>query len=274
MPTSRSQQRWSYSEVDSSTIPENLQDIMPVVEALDLEKAALRGEPSYVWREGQQRRLEMIVRSAGPRVAGRVLENGCGVGLYAERLAALGGHVTGLEFERERARLAAAKTPGVVNAAGERLPFASSSFDLILSHEVLEHVRDDRIAVAEMLRVLKSGGRAVIFAPNRGYPFETHGIYWRGTYHFGNKAFVNYLPRRVRDKLAPHVRVYTDRDMSSLFSGLGLRVVEQTIIFGAYDNIIARFGGLGRLLRATLQFLERTPLRALGLSHYWVVEKI
>jgi hypothetical protein len=49
--------------------------------------------------------------------------------------------------------------------------------------------------------------------------------------------------------------------------------VERTVIFGAYDNVIARFGALGRMLRALLQFLEKTPLRILGLSHYWVVEK-
>ena len=45
------------------------------------------------------------------------------------------------------------------------------------------------------------------------------------------------------------------------------------MIFGAYDNIIARCPRAGRMLRAALQWLEKTPLRALGLSHFWVVEK-
>jgi hypothetical protein len=45
------------------------------------------------------------------------------------------------------------------------------------------------------------------------------------------------------------------------------------VIFGAYDNLVARFGAIGRLLRSVLQSLETTPLRVLGLSHYWVVEK-
>ena len=56
---------------------------MSVPAERDLEKAALRGEPSYVWRKGQMRRLEMIAAAAGERLQGCVLENGCGVGGYA-----------------------------------------------------------------------------------------------------------------------------------------------------------------------------------------------
>ncbi len=239
----------------------------------DLEKAALRGEPSYVWRQGQQRRLEMILGAAAERVKGNILENGCGVGMYLAQLAQRGGRAVGLEYDFPRAREAVQRSPYVVNAAGEHLPFCTGVFDLILSHEVIEHVHDDRAAVQEMVRVLKPQGRLVLFCPNRGYPFETHGIYWQGKYSFGNKLFVNYLPRPWRDRLAPHVRIYSSRDLEQLFRGLPVRIVERTIIFGAYDNIIARAPALGRTLRSGLQFLERTPLRRLGLSHFWVIEK-
>jgi hypothetical protein len=125
-----------------------------------------------------------------------------------------------------------------------------------------------------MVRVLKPRGRAIIFCPNLGYPFETHGIYWKGQYYFGNKLFVNYLPRTWRNKLAPHVRVYSTSDMRKLFEGLPVKLIEKTIVFGAYDNIIVRFGSLGKILRGILQFLEKTPLKIFGLSHFWVVEKI
>lgn len=243
-------------------------------EVRDLEKAALRGEPSYVWRAGQQRRLGMILNAAEDRVRGQVLENGCGVGMYVEHLAPLGGQIIGLEYDFERAAEAASRSPRILNAAGENLPFPDLSFDLILSHEVLEHVLDDRQAMLEMARVLKPGGRAVIFVPNRGYPFETHGIYWRGKYHFGNIPLVNYLPRRWRDRLAPHVRVYSSRDMRKLYAGLPLKLVEGGVIFGAYDNLIARFGAMGKFLRSLLQFFEKTPLQALGLSHFVVLEKL
>ena len=239
----------------------------------NLDKAALRGEPSYVWRAGQQRRLEMIVHAAGERIKGRILENGCGVGMYVEHLSPLGGQVTGLEYDFERAVEAHVNSPHIVNAAGEFLPLPTSTFDLILSHEVIEHVQDDRAAIREMVHALKPGGRLTLFCPNRGYPFETHGVYWRGTYRFGNKLFVNYLPRSLRDKLAPHVRVYSRKDLEKLFEGLPVAFIERTIIFGAYDNIIARFGPLGKIVRGALQFLEKTPLKIFGLSHFWVVER-
>jgi hypothetical protein len=69
------------------------------------------------------------------------------------------------------------------------------------------------------------------------------------------------------------VRVYSKKDLQKLFEGLPVKFVERTIIFGAYDNIIARFGRLGKGLRSLLQYLEKTPLKVLGLSHVWVVEK-
>lgn len=240
----------------------------------NLDKAALRGEPSYVWRDGQKRRLEMILHAAGERIQGHILDDGCGVGMYVEHLAPFGGQVVGLEYDLERALGAGRNSRCIANAASEFVPFPSGTFDLVLSHEVLEHVQDDCAAIREMMRLLKPGGRAVIFCPNRGYPFETHGIYLGGKYHFGNIPFINYLPRPLRDKLAPHVRVYSKSDMQKLFAGLPVKLIERTVIFGAYDNIIARFGAFGRLLRSLLHLLEKTPLKFFGLSHFWVVEKI
>lgn len=240
----------------------------------DLDKAALRGEPSYVWRAGQQRRLELILKHGEEAARGQLLENGCGVGMYVERLTPFAQHVIGLEFDFERAAQAHLRNLEIINAPGEALPFPDCSFDAILSHEVLEHVQDDRLAVEEMARVLRPGGRILLFVPNRGYPFETHGIYWQGKYRFGNIPLINYLPRRWRDRLAPHVRIYQSRDLEKLFQDLPVRFLYRTVIFGAYDNIIVRYPRLGRGLRSLLQSFEKTPLRWFGLSHFWVIEKI
>ena len=202
-----------------------------------------------------------------------MLENGCGVGMYMQHLAPHVGSIIGLEYELDRAREAHAHSPQLINAACEQLPFTTASFDVILSHEVLEHVRDDRNSLEEMVRVLKPGGVIVLFVPNLGYPFETHGIYWRGRYHFGNIPLVHYLPSRWRKQLAPHVRAYSTADLEKLLIRLPVRIVERRIIFGAYDNIIYNFPALGRILRNVLQWVENTPLNVFGLSHFWVIEK-
>ena len=238
------------------------------------DKAALRGEPSYVWRAGQDRRLQMIRQAAAERVKGKILEIGVGLGAYLSRLTSDSTLAVGLDVELERTQQTRKFVDEVLCGVGEHLPFPANSFDLILSNEVLEHVNDDREAVREMVRTLSPGGRMLIFCPNRGYPFETHGIFWRGNYRFGNIPLVNYLPDYYRNKLAPHVRVYTRRQLKQLFRGLPVKFIYRTTIFGAYDNIIARNPGLGKLLRSLLQFLEKTPLKVFGLSHFWVVEKI
>ncbi len=235
--------------------------------------AALRGEPSYVWRAGQERRLQMIARWTKLENA-RVLDAGCGVGMYTSKfIERYTLHVEGIEYEFARALEAQTTTPHAVVAANEHLPYPTGYFDTILSHETLEHVADDRASALELVRVLKPGGRLAIFVPNRWYFFETHGHYWRGEYHFGNTPLINYLPDVWRNKLAPHVRAYTRRGLLRLFDGCPVRVLTHQRIYPGYDNIVARLGGAGRIIRAVMQGAEGTPLDSFGLSHFLVLEK-
>lgn len=54
---------------------------------------------------------------------------------------------------------------GILQADLLDLPFSDSSFDLLIANHVLEHVDDDRCAIAEMVRVLKPGGYAILQTP-------------------------------------------------------------------------------------------------------------
>jgi SAM-dependent methyltransferase len=242
-----------------------------------LNKAAERGNPSFVWRQGQARRLAMVERwlpVPGPGRAGvRALDVGCGIGMYTAALAGCCSQVVGIEIEAERAVDARQAGLTVAQGAAEQLPFPDGAFDLVFSHEVLEHVADDRATAAEMVRVARPGGRLIIFVPNRWYPFETHGHYWRGKYRFGNTPLVNYLPDALRDHLAPHVRAYSAARLRALFADLPASVVHHTQIYPGYDNLVARRPRLGRLLRRLTYLLEGTPLRTLGLSHLLVLER-
>lgn len=236
-----------------------------------MTKAAERGNPSFVWRAGQERRLALVRRYA-PLAGKRILDVGCGVGMYTSAFSRFSPQVFGIEVEFDRAIEAWTRAQGVAQAVGETLPFAGASFDVVFSHEVLEHVRDDRCCAQELVRVTRPGGCIVIFAPNRWYFFETHGIYWRGKYHFGNQPLVNWLPAPLRNRLAPHVRAYTAQGLRGLFAGQPVRVLVHTQVFPGYDNIVVRRPGLGRLLQRVTYALERTPLRAMGLSHFLVLE--
>lgn len=235
------------------------------------EDAALRGNPSFVWRAGQERRLALVCQSVALEDR-RVLDVGCGIGMYTSAFQRYTSHVMGVEVEIARAMEAQERARGVAQAVGETLPFEDDAFDVVFSHEVLEHVTDDRRCAAEMVRVARPGGHIVVFVPNRLYPFETHGIYWRGVYHFGNKPLVNWLPNVLRDRLAPHVRAYTRRGLRRLFAGQPVRTVAHTQIYPGYDNIVAQRPRLGQWVRSVTYTLEQTPLRSMGLSHFMVLE--
>lgn len=239
------------------------------------ELAAQRGEPSYVWRAGQERRLQMIAKWAKLENAS-ILVDGCGVGMYASQfLRRYTPHVEAIDIELPRVQ--DARDNGVSHAvvsAAENLPYPSNTFDTILSHEVIEHVLDDHASLSEMARVARVGGRIVMFCPNRWYPFETHGHYWRGEYHFGNTPLINYLPDVWRNKLAPHVRAYTKRGIRRMADELPLKIVHHSRVYGGYDNIIARLGTAGKIIRDALYKFEGTPLDTYGLSHFVVFEKV
>lgn len=236
------------------------------------DKDAVLGHPSYVWRFGQQRRLTLVDKYA-PLRGMKILDVGCGLGMYVEKFRQFSDQVYGVDIEVDRIVEGGRRLPNLFAAAAETLPFADNCFDVLLLHEVLEHVADDRQVVQEAYRVLRPGGRMVIFVPNRLYPFETHGIYWRGRYRFGNFPLVNYLPNRLREPLCPHVRTYTLKGLRRLLANLEHRIIVQTQIYPGYDNIVSRYPQLGFALRRITYFLEETPLRIFGLSHFVVVER-
>jgi len=237
------------------------------------DKAITLGHPSYVWRFGQDRRLDLIHRH-GELNGKRILDVGCGLGAYVRKMSAFSDQVYGVDIDAEKVAEASRELPNIYQAPAEKLPFSDSFFDDVLLHEVLEHVEDDRTALAEALRVTRPTGRVIIFVPNRLFPFETHGFYWRGQYHFGNIPLVNYLPDPLRNRLCPHVRAYTSGGLRRLFAGLPCRPVVFTEIYPGYDNVAHRRPHLAAFLRGLTYALENTPLRAFGLSHLLVLERV
>ena len=238
-----------------------------------VDKRASLGHPSQIWTRGLERRLEMLRREV-PLEGKRVLDVGCGVGEFVRRLREFSEDVCGVDIDAERVRQGAERVPNLALSVGEYLPFRDDTFDVVLLHEVIEHVTDDLATLREARRVLRPDGRAVIFCPNRLYPFETHGVFLGRRYVFGNVPLVNWLPDAARDRIVPHARAYTCGDLPRLCRRAGLRERLHTYVFPGFDHVAGRRPVLGRVLRAVLQPVERTPLRIFGLSHFVVLEKV
>jgi SAM-dependent methyltransferase len=233
--------------------------------------AATLGEPSYVWRYGQDRRLQLI-RSFVQIEGLRMLDVGCGIGTYVRHLQEFSSEVYGIDVSPKR--LSVNAMPGLVAGVGEQLPFKPESFDLVLLNEVIEHVEDDVRTIEECVRVLRDGGYLVIFAPNRLYPFETHGVQIGKRYIFGNIPLVNYLPDSLRNRLVPHARAYRARELKRLVGSVPLRTVVHSYVYPGFDNIAHRNAIAGAMLRSSLYRAEHTRLRRFGLSHFMLLQKL
>lgn len=236
--------------------------------------AIRRGHPSYVWQFGQDRRLNLIRQYVTIENA-RLLDIGCGIGAYVEKFQTLGANASGVDIEVDRLERGAREKGLRTLAASvsEALPFADNTFDAVLLHEVIEHVTDDVATIREAQRVSKRAGQVVVFAPNRLYPFETHGAYFGRRYVFGNIPFIGYLPDFLRRRFAPHVRAYRTKDIRALFDGLTGDFVALTQIYPGYDKVAYRRPALAKIFRGLTYALENTPLRGFGLSHFAVWRK-
>lgn len=139
--------------------------------------------------------VRAIVDRAAPDAL--CLETGCGSGSLSLAVASTGRRVVTLDIAQavldnlaaNHARLAAdfASMGPITTVRGdiERMPFADASFDVVFSEGVIEHwvERPARLAVMrEMIRVLRPGGRLVLFVPNGRHPL--HG-WWQLTRYPG-----------------------------------------------------------------------------------------
>jgi 2-polyprenyl-3-methyl-5-hydroxy-6-metoxy-1,4-benzoquinol methylase len=167
--------------------------------------AHMRWRPDFErWREGriwqeraQRDRLALIARYGGNVQERRILDLGSGMGGSSVALALEGAAPLAFEYNRaycDITRLRAARYDlalPVVNGAGERLPFAEGSFDLVICWDVVEHVQDPERLIAEIARVLRPQGRALITIINRFAFRDPH-------YHM---PLLNWMPRPLAEQV-------------------------------------------------------------------------
>ena len=96
---------------------------------------------------------------------GTALDVGAAGGGNTRVLRDLGWRAVALEYGRPGAAVAAERGIPVVRGDAGRLPVADAGLDLVVAFDVLEHLPDDHGAAAEVLRVLRPGGRFLVAVP-------------------------------------------------------------------------------------------------------------
>ena len=171
----------------------------------------------------------------GVKPGDRVLDLGCGGGRHAFELYRRGTHVVALDQDKMQLgdvagmfeAMREAGEAGVSSARGSadvvpgdalKLPFPDGQFDRVLAAEILEHIPDDELAMAELARVLRPGGTAAVTVPR-------------------------YLPERICWALSDsyheveggHVRIYTGHELVAKLETAGLVVVDTDHVHGLHS---------------------------------------
>jgi SAM-dependent methyltransferase len=158
----------------------------------------------------------------GLRPGDRLLDLGCGAGRHAFEAARRGAHVVAFDYDRaelkdvagllaamdESGELDGGGTGVTVNGDARRLPFPDGRFDRIIAAEVLEHIVEDGVAIAELARVLRPGGTMAVTVP----AWLAERICWALT--------DEYHAPRVE---GGHVRIYTEPVLRARLRDAGLR---------------------------------------------------
>jgi SAM-dependent methyltransferase len=173
----------------------------------DLLRATARAEERHFWFRGFRWFVRPLVRQAladTPRA--RILDCGCGTGANLALFAQFGAPYG---FDRSAVGLQAGHAMGrhgLVRASAAAIPFASATFDLVTSFDVLYALddRDERAAVAEMYRVARPGG-----------------------YVLANVAAMDVL-RGDHSILSHEVRRYSRDSLSRLLTSAGFRIERLT----------------------------------------------
>ncbi|MFH1618395.1 MAG: class I SAM-dependent methyltransferase [bacterium] len=157
-------------------------DVLQKIKRLDPIYAARFVGPVYASR------LNRLVKWTRPK-GKKVLDAGCGFGLLMHMLRHSGAQypVTGLNINQRQLDAArkSIEEPGAqafswINADILNMPFASENFDIVYATDVLEHIKELPVALAEISRVLKPGGILAASLPTEG------GLYNLGRNIFGD----------------------------------------------------------------------------------------
>jgi SAM-dependent methyltransferase len=192
----------------------------------------------------------LLVDAAGVRSGWRVLDVATGPGYVAERAAAHGARVVGVDLAVGMLELARARVAGVelLRADAEELPFDDASFDAVVGGFVVNHLPNPERALAEAARVLVPGGRVAFSVWDRPDRMRVIGVVVEAIEAAG------VAPGHVVPAGGPDPYRFADgREFAALLERSGLsNVVVQPV------ELIHRVPGAEELLRGILGSSVRT----------------
>lgn len=116
------------------------------------------------WNPAFYAKYASVLAAVGPGKS--VLDVGCGVGKVLERLQQAGCDAWGVDVSETSIARAREICPNVQVYPGRRLPFPDRQFAAGGAVNVLEHVEEPEVFIAELVRVVQTGGRIVLSSPN------------------------------------------------------------------------------------------------------------
>jgi ubiquinone/menaquinone biosynthesis C-methylase UbiE len=148
-------------------------------------------EKEYLWKSEE---IKEVIRAMEKNGSRKILEIGCGIAGIIPYLPQgteyIGTDVSELALERARKIHSQSNTKFLI-ASADALPFQDSTFDFVLSFNVIEHCRKPKTALDEILRVLRPGGGIAITGPNLDFPLSiSNGIRHRNSTY---KTYIRFL---------------------------------------------------------------------------------
>ena len=209
--------------------------------------------------------LDQLLRIVPDLARRRILDIGAGRGAFLIGCATRQIRAEGIEYSSNNITIARSKANEagvsitVQHGRAEKLPYTDGSFDFINLCEVIEHIEHPGEALAEVARVLASGGKAYVSVPNRFGWYDPH-------FHL---YFVNWLPRHFADAyIALRGR---DKDYRGESGEQQLSRMHY-YTFGAFARELGRAGLVGEDARVRkLRVCYNGLLLRLALGGYYLV---
>jgi len=131
-------------------------------------------EDRHWWFREKRHMLADELKRLGP--PGRALDIGAAGGGNTRVLRSHGWDVVATDYDENAVEIARGRGLDAIHADARDLPLPSSSFDLVVAFEILEHIQEDDQAAAELFRVLRPGGAALISVPSGMDLWSAHDV--------------------------------------------------------------------------------------------------